>query len=1041
MTPTQTNTREKTASRRDPLGALTAFTGVASLLIAAPTAQAQQVFLTTDDQAVTLTQNASGDPGVAVAAERTRITVPNGITVSGTGNYREFPPTFNYFYTAGQGAIGLFDTGGTVTIQAGAAVTGLNYGITTPDGFTSNALPAGNITIVNNGSVIGENNDGIRIANHGTVINTGTIIGARSVVEPTDALFNNSLGDGISHFTNGTQSLASYPADGIAFRVTNSGSIDGRRMGVIASGGSIVTNSGTIHGDSSGVLQQNTTIFGGPGVILIPFQRTALVNSGSITARFQNGANVQSVAAEGAVFSVDIDTLDPENLTYFADYDPADADSSLINTGLIETFATAGEITTSVVVDPVTGAQIPVQGQSEFFAISMESPNGYIFNGDTGVIRALNGANGARLNAIDVVEEIGGVITLENQGSIIGSVVGSDGQELILNNGLIDGDVALGLGDDLFVLDADGVVTGAIDLGDGDDTMIWNTAATVGDIVTGGTGDNKLVLFLAGGDFDATRVFNFGSVETLGSGDLGDLDLSLLPEIEVNDGVSLNIGSTGFTGVAFINPGGELVGVGEVEAIVIRGAASVSPGNSIGTINVTGNVDFSSATTYNVEVSPLGSDQIVADGAVTLAGGAVAVTGEDGVDLAAGAAPASYVILSGGAGVTGTFATLTENLRFYDPSLAYTPTQVLLVMNRVGADFQSVALTPNQIAIGDVLYDALLPASGDFLQVMRTSFPGLSAAGVRQGLDTLSGPIHGWAPVAASEVALQVSRGVADSPTVDDGGYAFWVNGLYGTLEADASATAVGAESTTQGATFGATLGLSNTLNVSAFAGYAIADADDDAGGSLDGDSYFFGAQVRFQPLDGVDLGVQAGYLNQNTDVSRRIAIGALRRNASATYNIKGRFIAGDAAWMRSAGPRVRYGVFGEAVLGLYESDGFTEAGAGSVSLVGAGPNFRRITARAGLRVAGDVGWVRPHLEAGVQLDGDDRRARASLRLAGLADQFTVVGPQLQETSPFVSAGASFALSENITGTLRYDGAFGDDARSQAAMAKLAISF
>lgn len=1025
---------------RKRLGSFTALTGIATALMAS-SAQAQSLSLTVDGQVAEVTTNLSGDPGIAIVAPNTSVTIRDGVTVSGTGNYREFPPTFSYFYTAGQGAVGLFDVGGTITVDEGASVIGFNYGITTPDGFGSDLTEEGAITVVNNGTVVGEGNDGIRIVNRGTVINTGTIIGARSVVEPTDAVFNNSLGDGVSHFSSGTFVITDYPPDGYAFRVENSGSIDGRRMGIIASGGSIVINSGTIHGDSSGVLQQSTTLFGGPSILLFPVQRTALFNSGEITAQFQNGANVQSVAGLGQTFSVDIDALDLENLTYFADVDPDDAGALLVNSGLIETFASAGALTTSVVIDPVTGQGIPVQGQSEFFAVSMESPNGYILNSSDGVIRALNGANGVRMNAIDDIAEIGGVIAFENQGQVIGSIAGSDGQELILNNGVIDGDVALGAGEDLFVLDAGGAVTGTIDLGDGDDAMVWYTAATVGEIVTGGAGENTLALFLNGGQFDATRVFNFETVKTFGTGDLGDIDLSLLPEIEVNEGVSLNIGSTGFVGTAFINPGGELVGVGEVQAIVVRGVATVAPGNSIGTINVIGNVEFSAGTTYEVEVSPLGSDQILADGAVTLTGGTVVVTGENGVDIAAGGAPASYTILEGSTGVTGQFASLTENLRFYDPSLSYTPTQVVLQMNRVGADFRAVALTPNQIAIGDVLYNALLPATGDFLEVMKTSFPGLSTSGVQRGLDVLSGPVHAWAPVAVSEVGLQVGRTAAASPFVDNGGHEFWASALYATLDVDQKPTRTGADMTAHGASFGANLGLTRSINIGAFTGYVTSDGEDDVGGAFDGDGWFVGAQARVQPASGAVVGLQAGYLNQTVDTNRSIAIGALQRAASSSYDVSGVFFSVDGEWMRPVSPAVQFGVFGSMSLGSYESDNFSETGAASLNLSAVAPDFDRASGRAGFRFVGDAGWVRPQVDVGWQFEEGDRNARADLGLGAVGARFVVEGPRLQASTPFAAVGIDFTMAENLTASLKYDGAFGDTNQSHAATARVALRF
>ena len=127
--------------------------------------------------------------------------------------------------------------------------------------------------------------------------------------------------------------------------------------------------------------------------------------------------------------------------------------------------------------------------------------------------------------------------------------------------------------------------------------------------------------------------------------------------------------------------------------------------------------------------------------------------------LEGGARPPVPVIAPG-----HSFATVTDNLRFYHASLDYTATDLVVELDPVGADFLAHAQTANQTAIGTLLYDSLLTANGDLLTVMMDSFPGLDGDGVRAGMDSLSGPIHAWAPVAVSEIGVQIGRAAADSP-------------------------------------------------------------------------------------------------------------------------------------------------------------------------------------------------------------------------------------------------------------------------------------
>lgn len=1056
---------------RAKLMSFTALAG-AAMLLAPQMAHAQSIEVVQGDE-VEITEDFSGDPAIRFVSGGGDVVVRTGVTVTGTGAYQEFPSTGwpDYQWTDGRGAVIIDEGGGggSLTIEEGATLIGANYGITTlnngntfePDtgweynDFTSDATAAGNITIINHGDVIGEADDGIRVFNHATIVNTGSIIGASTLPPHESANIGFSIGDGISSAVNGVQVVENMPDDGVTLRVDNSGEIIGRRMGIIASAGGIVHNSGTIHGQSSGVLMQTSSWFGGPGVVVIPYISNTLVNSGTITADHQNGVNVQSWSRTSGE-PYDLSEIDVEDYDFFDTFDYTTADAVLINSGLIETFAESGGTTTGVVVDPITGEQVPVEGASTFYAARMGSVNGYILNTEEGVIRALNGANALRLSANANNEDINlhGTIVMDNRGTIIGGVVGANigededgneiegpGQELIRNNGLIDGDVALGSGDDVFWLDANGTVTGTIDLGAGDDLMIWNTRGSVGGIVTGGLGSNTLALILGGTEFDAARVFNFDSVLTFGSGDLNNIDLSLVPEIQVNEGASLDIGATGFGGVAFINPGGRLVGIGEVEAIVVYGAAQIAPGNSIGTITVTGDVDFSSGTIYDVEVSPLGSDQVLAGGAVTLNGGSIVVTGEDGVDLAPGEAQDSYVVLAGAAGLTGEFASLTDNLRFYHASLTYTGTEAILELDPVGADFLAVAQTDNQAAIGDVLYGSLLGASGDLLDVMMNSFPGLDAAGVRTGMDALSGPIHAWAPVAVSELGVSIGRAAGRSPRAAAGTSVAWASGVAGSYDIDAANGAVSADADLQGGVFGVNRGLSDGVNVGVFAGYAVTDAGDAVGGRMDGDGWFFGGRVSADLPNGFSLTGAAGYLNQDIETDREIEVGALNRTAAAAYAIDGVFLDAELAWMHPMGAAYEAGVFAAFSGGDYEGESFSEAGAGSLSLSSQGADFGRASWRIGARVQGDSGWIRPRLEAGLQMEDGARAETIGLSLAGVAGGFPIRGPGVEADAPFLGVGADFSFSEAVTATIAYDGVFGDTSDSHAATARLSFRF
>ncbi|MGO4741648.1 autotransporter-associated beta strand repeat-containing protein, partial [Bosea sp. 2KB_26] len=85
------------------------------------------------------------------------------------------------------------------------------------------------------------------------------------------------------------------------------------------------------------------------------------------------------------------------------------------------------------------------------------------------------------------------------------------------------------------------------------------------------------------------------------------------------------------TGSTITLAGGALGGSGTVGSVVVGHAGTVAPGNSIGTLNVAGNISFASGSTYQLEVNAAGqSDRIAATGTATLSGGTVQLLAEQG---------------------------------------------------------------------------------------------------------------------------------------------------------------------------------------------------------------------------------------------------------------------------------------------------------------------------------------------------------------------------------------------------------------------------
>src|SRR5262249_25012721 len=140
----------------------------------------------------------------------------------------------------------------------------------------------------------------------------------------------------------------------------------------------------------------------------------------------------------------------------------------------------------------------------------------------------------------------------------------------------------------------------------------------------------------------------------------------------VNAGI-LSVNGSIASSPVFVNFGGTLGGNGTVGPTTVLAGGALSPGNSVGTLTVNGNLVFAAASLYMVEVQGSTADRTNVSGTASLAGIV-------GVSYLGGKLAPSYTILSAAAGRTGAFDSLVApNLPgFVTASLGYTPTDVLL---------------------------------------------------------------------------------------------------------------------------------------------------------------------------------------------------------------------------------------------------------------------------------------------------------------------------------------------------------------------------
>jgi outer membrane autotransporter protein len=210
-------------------------------------------------------------------------------------------------------------------------------------------------------------------------------------------------------------------------------------------------------------------------------------------------------------------------------------------------------------------------------------------------------------------------------------------------------------------------------------------------------------------------------------------------------GGTLNvIGSIAGSSVT-VNAGGTLGGTGTVGTTTLNGTLSPGAVNAIGTTAVQGNLAFSSAATYLVQITPSTADRVNVTGTATV-DGTVRVVAASGTY----APGTTYTIVNAGA-VAGTFDRVTTNSIFLTPTLIHNANNVLLSL---ALDFTGAGRTPNQINTargvqslggGNPVFDAIF------------NIPNADQA--RAAFDRLSGEVH----ASAAGVMLDESRHMRDA--------------------------------------------------------------------------------------------------------------------------------------------------------------------------------------------------------------------------------------------------------------------------------------
>ena len=508
-------------------------------------------------------------------------------------------------------------------------------------------------------------------------------------------------------------------------------------------------------------------------------------------------------------------------------------------------------------------------------------------------------------------------------------------------------------------------------------------------------GSGVLVFNQAAGGTFGGAITGGGKVQKQGTGAL-TLTVGTSSPVDVQAG-SLFSGSG--LGATTVSVGAFLGGTPTITGNLVSNG-TVSPGNSPGTINVTGNYTQSSTGVLVIEIaSGVLFDKLAITGSASLAGGLQ-------VSVLGGFNPSgqSFTFLTAPGGVSGTFGVVNgtaSNSAATGFTVVYAPTSVALVFSQL--PFSGFATTPNQTALGTTATGStsltppldVVPAAGQI--------PGALNAISPQGYEI-------W-----SDIAFAHANTLVDSLARDDGLTTGHDNFYYQNGQVRARARG---DSDVDATTFTTTTNmvggdklLAPDVTVGGFVGLSETRTGlGSVGSNSTVKDKFLGVRAISTAGPWYALGVLS-YGFDDYQSTRFIAFPGTA--ATAISDTRGhQWIADLTAGRHFTNGDFTVTPFGGLLLSRWETNGFTETGAGVFNATVNDQSARSLSTQLG--VSAEVNWnffglmLHPHVRAAWLSEFAD--GRRVITGAFGTNNYAVVTRSPQRDSALVSGGLDFIL-------------------------------
>jgi subtilase-type serine protease len=552
----------------------------------------------------------------------------------------------------------------------------------------------------------------------------------------------------------------------------------------------------------------------------------------------------------------------------------------------------------------------------------------------------------------------------------------------------------------------------------------------------------------------------------------------------VNAGTLIVNGTIASSGALSVHSGATVGGIGTLPVTTINAGGTLSPGNSVGTITIAGNLTFVGAGNYIVEVSPAAADKTNVTGApgtATLAGtlSAVGLGGSYTVGT-------KYTVLNATGGVSGTFGSLAISGSFgaTKPHIEYDANNVYLVLDPTALSL--TGLTRNERSVATAINTAIAAGSqsAPFVALFN-----LTAAQLPGALDQLSGEVHASTAGVLMDESLyarsavlgrlrQASYGGNSSmaslsmggpqafqggeelsalaygkspivtkapPMASQPGYdvVFWAQGFGARGKFDGDGNAASLQRDLAGFFSGVDTRVGTNGRLGIAAGYTGSRNNLDGRGSSNVETGHLSGYGGWS-FGALNLRAGGAYAWHTIDTDRTIAFPGFFDRATAHYNGGTGQIFGEAGYGFAFG-KVAVEPFAGGAWVHLKTDAFNERG-GAAALAGAANNFEVGYSSLGIRAAsmipvGNDMVLVPRVSASWQHAFNDVTPLATLAFQSAGVPFVIAGVPIARDSLLTEAGLDLAIGRSATLGVSYVGQAARSVHDHAAKGKFSWKF